>query len=192
MGVEIVFVLILPISVLCLLVTVLLWSRVAKVGWGARNGQLRAYAALFAGFAISMAGLAVLTYIEGYADFTSLVEQGYFAEAERNLYLPSRLAGQAMVTLVFLLPAISFGVVPLTTWLIRRGRLTLKDIGQFAFICWFAMSILGWVFNSALITPSYSLASFLKSTAIPLLFYGLPIPLAARGLLRPTERPESH
>jgi hypothetical protein len=74
-----------------------------------------------------MIGLALLSYIECYADFTSLVEQGYYNEAERAVYLPGRFVGQAVVELVFVLPAISFVVVPLTTWLIRTGRLTFRD-----------------------------------------------------------------
>src|SRR6266542_550519 len=167
MGTEIVFVLILPIAVLCLPSAVLLWSRVAKMGWEARSGPLKAYVPLFAGFAVSMAGLALLTYIECYADFTSLVQQGYYTEAQRAVYLPRRVVGQAIVELVFLLPAIAFVVVSLTTLLIRRGRLTFKGIGLFAIIGWFALSIVGWVFNFATITPPYSFPSFLESTVLP-------------------------
>src|SRR5579884_1558718 len=185
LGTEVVFVLILPIAVLCLPAAVLLWSRVAKVGWGARSGPLKAYVPLFAGFAVSMAGLALLTYIECYADFTSLVQQGYYTEAERAVYLPRRVFGQAIVTLVFLLPAISFVVVPLTTWLIRRGQLTFKGIGLFAIVGWFALSLVGWVINLAIITRPDSFREFLEATAIPVLLYGLPIPLAATWLLPP-------
>lgn len=184
MGTEIVFVLIFPIALLCLPAAVLFWSRVANMEWGARRGSLRAYVPLTAGFAVSMAGLGLLTYIECYADFTSLVQQGYYTEAERELYLLGRVVGQAIVTLVILLPAISFGVVPLTIWLIRTGRLTFKHIGLFAIVGWFALSLLGWVF-----APSNSFPSFLKATAIPVLLYGLPIPVAALWLLRPRARP---
>lgn len=187
MGIEIVFVLILPIAVLCLPAGVLLWSKVAKMGWGARSGPLTAYFPLFAGFGVSMAGLSLLTYVECYADFTSLVQQGYYTEAERELYLPRRVVGQATVTLVFLLPAISFGVVPLTTWLIRKGLLTFKDIGLLAIIGWFALSLLGWVF-----APSNSFLSFLKATAIPVLLYGLPIPVAALWFVSRRAKLENH
>jgi hypothetical protein len=145
---------------------------------------LKVYVPLFAGFAVSMAGLALLTYIECYADFTSLVQQGYYTEAQRAVYLPGRVVGQAIVELVFLLPAISFVVVPLTTWLIRRARLTFRGIGLFAIIGWFALSLVAWVFNFATITPPYSFPYFLESTAIPVLLYGLPIPVAAIWLPR--------
>lgn len=182
-GTEIVFVLIVPIAVLCLPAAVLLWSRVAKMGWGATSGPLKPYVPLFAGFAVSMAGLALLTYIQCYADFTSLVQQGYYTEAERAVYLPSRVAGQATVELAFLLPAISFVVVPLTTSLIRRGRLTFKGIGLLAIIGWFALSLLGWIFNLTTVIPPYSLPSFLASTFIPVLLHALPIPIAALWLL---------
>lgn len=185
MGTEIVFVLILPIAALCLPAAVLLWSRVAKMDWGASNGPLKAYVPLFAGFAVSMIGLALVTYIECYADFTSLVQQGYYTEAERAAYLPGRFVGQSIVELVFLLPTISFVVVPFTTWLIRRDRLTFKNIGLFAIVGWFALSLVGWILSLAIITPPYSFAAFLESTAIPVLLYALPIPVAAIWLLRP-------
>src|SRR5436305_1158834 len=185
MGTEIVFVLILPIAVLCLPAAVLLWSRVAKTEWGARSGPLKVYVPLFAGFAGSMAGLALLTCIECYADFTSLVQQGYYTEAQRAVYLPGRVVGQAIVELVFLLPALSFVVVPLTTMLIRRGRLTFKGIGLLAIVGWFALSLVGWIFNLTTIITPYSLPSFLASTVIPVLLYALPIPIAALWLLPP-------
>jgi hypothetical protein len=183
MGTEIVFVLILPIVALCLPAAVLFWSRVAKMGRGNRSGPLKAFVPLFAGFAVSMAALALLTYIECYADFTSLVQQGYYTEAERATYLPRRFVGQAIVELVFVLPAISFVIVPLTAWLIRRGRLTFKEIGRFAIVGWFALSLVGWIVSLG-ITPPYSFFSLLGSTAVPVLIYGLPIPVAAIWLLR--------
>ena len=187
MGTEIVFVLILPIAALCLPSAVLLWSRVAKMEWGAGSAPLRAYVPLLAGFAVSMVGLAVLTYVECYADFTSLVQQGYYTEAERAVYLPRRVVGQAIVELVFLLPTISFVVVPLTTWLIRRGRLTFKGIGVLAIVGWFALSLLGWIVNLTTIIPPYSFPSFLESMVIPVLLYALPIPVAAIWLLGPKD-----
>ena len=188
MGTEIVFFLILPIALLCLPAAVLLWSRSTKIGRRAGSGPLKAYVPLFAGFAISMVSLALFTYIECYADFTSLVQQGYYAEGERTVYLPRRVVGQAVVELVFLLPALSFVVVPSTTWLIRRGRLTLKRIGLFAIIGWLALSLMGCIINFTIITPPYSFSSILESTAIPVLIYGLPIPIAALWLLPPNRQ----
>jgi hypothetical protein len=184
MGTEIVFVLILPIAALCLPAAVLFWSRAAKMERGGRSGPLKVFVPLFAGFAVSMAGLALLTYIECYADFTSLVQEGYYTEAERATYLPGRFVGQAIVELVFVLPAISFVIVPLTAWLIRRGRLTFKEVGRFAIVGWFALSLVAWIVSSG-ITPPHSFSSVLGLTAIPVLIYGLPIPIAAIWLLRP-------
>jgi hypothetical protein len=183
MGTEIVFVLILPIAVVCLVAAVLLWSRVVKTEWGTRSGWLTAYVPLFAGFGVSMAGLALLDYIECYADFTSLVQQGYYTEAERAVYLPGRVVGQAIVDLVILLPAISFVVIPLTTRLVRSGRLTFYEIGRGGIIGWVALSLVGWILNPATVTPPYSFASFLVSNAMSVMLYGLPIPVAALWLL---------
>jgi hypothetical protein len=192
MGTEIVFVLILPIAGFCLPAAALLWSQAAKTGWGASSGPLKAYVPLLAGFAVSMVGLALYTYIECYADFTSLVQQGYYTEAERAVYLPRRWVGQAIVELVFVLPAISFVVVPLTTWLIRRGRLTFKHVGLLSIIGWFTLSLVGSIFNLAIISPPDSLPDLLVSSPIPVLLYGLPIPMAAIWLLPPKGHAESH
>lgn len=183
MGTEIVFVLILPIAAICLPAAVLFWSRVAKMERGTRTGPLKAYFPLLAGFAVSMVGLALLTYFECYADFTSLVQQGYYTEAERAVYLPRRVVGQAIVELVLWLPVISFMVVPSTTWLIRRGQLTVKGIGLLAIVGWFALSLVGWIFTLP-ITPPYSFLSVLESAAVPVFVYVLPIPVAAIWLLR--------
>lgn len=179
MGIEIVFVLIWPIAALCLPGAALLWSRVVGIEGGVRSRPFKAYIPLLAGFVVSMIGLAALVYIECDADFTSLVQQGYYTEAERATYLPRRVVGQAIVELVFVLPAISFVVVPLTTRLIRRGGLTLKAIGLLAAVGWFSLSVLGWTINLTTITPPFSLASFLESTAIPVVLYALPVPVAA-------------
>ena len=192
MGTEIVFVLILPIALICLLAAVFFWSRVAREEWGARSGPLRSYVPLFVGFGVSMISLALLTYIESNTAFTSLIQQGYYTEAERAIYLPERVVGQAIVILVLLLPAISFGVVPLTIWFIKRGRLTFKDIGMFLIIGWFALSLVGWIFSFAILTPPYSFPSFLGCTAIPVILYGSPIPVASIYFFRPRSEPENH
>lgn len=183
MGTEIVFVLILPIVALCLPGAALLWSRVANMGWKASSGPLSAYVPLLAGFAVSMLGLALYTYSECYADFTSLVQLGYYTEVERAVYLPRRAVGQAIVELVFVLPAMSFLVVPLTIWLIKRRRLTFRGIGLCALVGWMALSLIGSIFYFAS-TPAYPFPRFLASTAIPVLLYGLPIPIAAIWFLR--------
>ncbi len=185
MGTEIVFVLILPIALLCFVTAVFLWSRMVKIELGARRRPWKAYVPLFAGFAVSLVGLALRTYIGCYADFTSLIEQGYYTEAQRPVYLPGRVVGQAIVALVFLLPAICSVVVPVTTRLIRMGRLTFKGIGLFAIVGWLALALLAWIFNVATIPPSYSFPAILESTGIQMLLYGLPIPVAALWLLPP-------
>lgn len=188
MGTEIVFVLILPIAGLCLLAAVFLWSRAAKVRCEAVSLSMKDYGPLFAGFTVSMVSLAVLTYLASYAEFTALVHQGFYTEAQRPVYLPRRVVGQAIINLVFLLPTICFVVVPLTVWLIRRERLTFKNIGFFAILGWFVLSFVGWVSSYKVATPLYSFPSFLQSMALPVLLYGLPIPVTALWLFSPKKQ----
>jgi len=186
MGTEIVFVLIIPVALICTVGAIGFWFGVAKAEQPTRSWFIRPYLPLIAGFTISMAGLALLTYIECDADFTSLIQEGYYTEAQRPIYLPRRVVGQAIVSLVFVLPLICFAVVPITTRLIRTSRLTLGRIGLRLVIGWVALSFAGWLLSLNL-TPPYALLDLLKSTVVPSLIYGLPIPVAAL-LLLPRQR----
>jgi len=184
MGIEIVFVLIYPIALICLPAAIWFWSSVAKVDHPSRIEHLQAYAPLLIGFAVSMGGLALLTYAECEANFTSLINEGYYTEAQRPVYLPGRISGQAIVNLVFVLPIICLGVIPWTARLIRTGRLRLGGIGIRAMIGWVGLSLIGWLFNLGVTIRPYPLVHFLKSDAIPVLIYGLPVPVAALLLSR--------
>lgn len=177
MGTEIVFVLIYPIALGCLLAAIWCWSSLAKVYPRGEIGIMRLFLPLVAGFAVSMLGLALLSYIYGYADFTELIREGYYTEAERPVYLPGRLVGRAIVDLVFVLPAICFVVIPLTTKLIRKHRLTWVGIGLRALAGWAGLLVVGYLMSSS------ALFALLADTALPVLIYGLPIPIAALLLL---------
>ena len=183
MGTEIVFVLIYPVALICILAAIWFWFGVAKAEQPSVSGRARAYLPLVAGLAVSMGGLALLAYIDGSADFTSLIQQGYYNEAERPLYLQRRIVGLAILRLVFVLPFVCFVVIPVTATLIRTARLNLGRIGLRLVIGWVALSCVGWLL-SLNVTPPYSLLDILSSTAVPVLLYGLPIPLAALWFFR--------
>ena len=183
MGIEVVFVLIYPISVICVFAGIWFWFGVAKARQQTLSGRAKAYLPLIAGFAVSMAGLGLLAYINGSADFASLIQQGYYTEADRPRYLAKRVVGQAIVSLVFVLPFICLVVIPMTATLIRTGRLNVGRIGHWLAIGWVVLSFIGWLLSLG-VTPPYSLLDIFKSTAVPVLIYGLPIPLAAILFLR--------
>ena len=178
MGTEIVFVLIFPLAALCLVAAGFFWFRTARLEQSTLGGVIQAYLPLIFGFAISIAGLVVLSYLSSAANFTSLIQQGYYTEAERSLYLPRRVVGQAILSAVFVLPAICFVVVPLTVSLIKKNRLTFKWIALYAIAGWFALSLLGWLLNLATFIHPLSLLTAMVFTAPPILIYGLPIPVA--------------
>jgi len=178
MGTEIVFVLIFPVAALCLAAAGFFWFRASRLEQSALGGVIRAYLPLIFGFATSIAGLAVLSYVSSAANFTALIQQGYYTEAERSIYLPTRVVGQAILSAVFVLPAICFVVVPLTVSLIKKNRLTFKWIALYTAAGWLAVSLLGWLLNSVTFIHPLSLLTVLASTAPPLLIYGLPIPVA--------------
>jgi hypothetical protein len=183
LGIEIVFVLIYPVALICVLAAFWFWFAVVKTEQ-LTIGYVGGFVPLIVGFVISMAGLALLTHTERAANFTWLVEHGYYTESQRPVYLPRRVVGQAIVNLVFVLPATCFIVIPCTMRLIRTRRLTLGAIGLRAVIGWIALSLVGWLLNLRTIVPPYELSVFLKSTVVPVLIYGLPIPLAALWFFR--------
>lgn len=187
MGTEIVFVLIFPVAALSLVAAIYFWIRIAPL----MGGAMLAYLALAVGYAVSILGLVVLAYINSEATFTELIRQGYYTKAERSLYLPRRIVGSAILTSVFVLPAISFVVVPLTARLVRKSRLTLKWIGIYALGGWLALSLLGWFLSAGSMVDPFSLIYVMGYTATPVAVYGLPTPLTALVLLRKLRKAES-
>lgn len=150
-----------------------------------------AYLPLAAGYGISILGLAVLTYITSDATFTELIQQGYYTQAERSLYLPRRIVGSAILNSVFVLPAISFVVVPLTARLGRKRRLTLKWIALYALAGWLALSLLTWFLSAGSMVDPLSPIYTMGYMATPVATYGLPIPLMALLLRRQQSKTES-
>ena len=187
MGIEIVFVLIYPVAAISLVAAIYFWIRIVPL----IGGSILAYLPLAAGYGISMLGLAVLTYIDSDATFTELIRQGYYTEAERSLYLPRRIVGSAILNSVFVLPAISFVVVPLTARLGRKRRLTLKWIALYALAGWLVLSLLGWFLSAGSMVDPFSLIYAMGYTATPVAIYGLPIPLMTLLLLRKLSKAES-
>ena len=187
MGTEIVFVLIYPVAAICLVAAIYFWSRIASL----LGGSMLAYLPLTVGYGISILGLVVVAHVTSEATFTELIRQGYYTEAERSLYIPRRIVGSAILNSVFVLPAISFIVVPLTARLARKRRLTLKWIALYALAGWLVLSLLGW-FSSApsMVGPFYPLY-VMGYTATPVATYGLPIPLMTLLLLRQQSKVES-
>jgi hypothetical protein len=94
--------------------------------------------------------------------------------------------GQAILSAVFLLPAICFVVIPLTVSLIKKDRLRLKWVALYTVAGWLVLSVVGWLLNHATFIHPLSLLDAMAFTAIPVLVYGLPIPVAALLLIRPT------
>jgi hypothetical protein len=180
MGTEIVFVLIYPVALICVPAAIWFWFAVVKAEQPTTLfGYIRGSFPLFVGFSVSMAGLAYYAYINCYAEFTYLIQRGYYAESQRAVYLPARIIGQTIVNLVLGLPAICLVVIPTTAKLVRTNRLTLSRIGFLTVMAWIALSLMGWLWSLGTFVPPYMLLDLLKSTAVPVLIYALPIPIAA-------------
>ena len=73
MGTEIVFVLIFPVAALCLAAAAFFWFRIVRLEHSGLGGLVRVYLPLILGFAISIAGLAVISYLSSAANFTALI-----------------------------------------------------------------------------------------------------------------------
>lgn len=184
MGTEIVFVIIFPVAIFCCCIAAWSWLGIAKRGQSGAVGWIAGYAPVLAGIVVSLLCLTLRTYAECYSDFTALIEQGYYTEAQRGIFLPGRFAAQEIVNILFVLPFICFLVIPITASMIIKDRLNLRSISIFAVFGWIAMSLVGWLFNLALIEPPYALSHFLRSAGISILAYGLPIPIGATLFFR--------
>ncbi len=184
MGTEIVFVIIFPVAIFCCCIAAWSWLGIAGRYQSGALGWIAGYTPVLAGIAVSLLCLTLITYAECYSDFTALIEQGYYTEAQRSIFLPRRVAGQEIVNILFVLPFIFVIIVPITARMILKDRLNLRRIAIFAVVGWIAMSLVGWLLNLALIEPPYALSHFLRSAGISILAYGLPVPIAATLFFR--------
>jgi hypothetical protein len=179
LGTEIVFIIIYPLAIICLSNAFLFWWFALKAEHLTAISLVIGFLPLIFGFAISMIILQVLTYIETFENFTYLVQHGYYTEAQRPVYLPGRVVGNAILQLVFVLPPICFAVIPCTARLLKTRRLTVSAIGLRAAIGWLALIPIGWLLHLPIIIPPYSLLGSMKSNIVAVVIYGLPIPLTS-------------
>jgi hypothetical protein len=160
MGGEIFSYIFYPEIIICLLTAFLFWFFSLKADHPTMIGLMTGYLPLITGFAISMAGLALLTVWTS-EDLTS-----------------------ALMQLVFVLPPMCFVVIPCTARLLRTHRLTLYAIGLRAGIGWLTLMPIGWLLRLGVIIPPYSLLGSMKSNIAAVLIYGLPIPLTSLWFFR--------
>lgn len=185
-GNQLFFVLIVPIALVCAAAALWFWFPLVQDSH-AKN-YARVYLPLAVGFAVSMVCIAALTYVESAANFSSLVKMGRYTETQWSEYMPMRIVTQAVLNLVFVLPAICFAVIPMTVKLVKAKRLTLRLIGVRALIGWLALCIIGWVLFLHTTDPR-ALMVFSLSTLIPVVICAVPIPLAALVFFRRREIP---
>lgn len=178
MGNELLYVLIVPIALVCVLAAMWFWFPLAQSDDATSKIDFRGYIPLAIGLAVSMLCVAFLTYLESAANFSWLVDHGRYTEFQWSDYMPGRIATQAVLNLTFVLPAISFAVIPMTVKLVKLRRLTLRLIGVRVLIGWLALCVIGW----AAFLHNVQLAAvlvFALATLIPVVICAVPIPLAA-------------
>ncbi len=178
MGNELIYVLIVPIAAVCVLAAIFFWLPLAQGEDADSKVGVRAYIPLTIGFAISMLCVALLTYLESAANFSWLIEHGRYTEFQWSDYMPGRITTQAILNLVFVLPAISFAIVPMTVKLVKLRRLTLRLIGLRVLIGWLALTLIGWLVFLHKVQLAAVLV-FSLATLIPVVISAVPIPLAA-------------
>jgi len=178
MGNELFSILIVPIVLVCALAAIWFWFPLAQDAHAAGRTHKSAYVSLCVGFAVSMLCVALLTYFESAANFSSLIEKGRYTEAQRSEYMPGRILMQAVLNLVFVLPAISFAVIPMTVKVAKANRLTLRLIGFRTLVAWLTLTLIGWAAFLHNVSPR-ALLVFALATLIPVVISAVPIPVAA-------------
>ncbi len=172
------YVLIVPIALVCVMASIWFWFPLTHDEQTGPKIDFRAYVPLALGFAVSMFCVAVLTYIESAANFSWLVEHGRYSEFHWSDYMPRRITTQAILNLVFVLPAISFAIIPMTVKLVKARRLTWRVIGLRALIGWLSLSLIGWL-GFLHSTQLRAVLVFALATLIPVAICALPIPASA-------------
>ncbi len=180
MGIEIVFDLIIPVALVCLALGVWRWRSVGEPRGGGSGARLSAYLPLAFGLLMALAGLSLTTYVLCDADFTDLVRQGHYAEAERAIYLPRRVVGQLIVNLVFALPIIAFIIIPWTCRVVADRRLSLATVGLRVAMAWSVISALALLAGLGGPWQRFDPLVYAAVVAMPFFMCGLPIPLMAK------------
>ena len=176
MGNELIYVLIIPITLVCVLAAIFFWFPLALTEDA--KTDFRVFIPLAIGFAVSMLCVAFLTYVESAANFSWLIEHGRYTEFQWSDYMPGRITTQAILNLTFVLPALSFAVIPMTVKLVKARGLTLRVIGLRVLIGWLSLCVIGWAVFLHSVQPAAVLV-FALSTLIPVVICAVPVPLAA-------------
>ena len=187
MGIEIVFFLIVPVTLVCLAFGVWRWRSIAEP----RGTWHSVYLPLALGLLVTFAGLALTTYVICDADFTDLVRQGHYAEAERAIYLPRRTIGQLIVNLMFALPIVAFIVIPWTRRVVADRRLSLAAVGFRVVMAWTVISALAFVAGIGGRMESFDPLLYSALVTMPFFMCGLPIALVAKWWFGSDERADA-
>lgn len=179
MGTEIVFALIYPIAILSLAVAARSWRAVADRGNPGLPRRIVNFSPVIGGLLVSLIGLLIIEYFDTAADLSSLIQQGYYTEAEGVLYFSRRYEGNVYAGLFFVLPFVCCLVVPICAKLVLAQRLSWQIVLIYSVVGWFVLSLLGWLLNLASFTPPISLWNVLGSVGRSMIVYGSPVPVAA-------------
>jgi hypothetical protein len=95
---------------------------------------------LAAGYAAALVGLALLNFASSYREFTTRVERGVFEEAGRWTIVPGWTLYTFVLSLIIVLPLLGLVAVPIAAKLLKRRRLTSRNMAVVLGIAWVSLS----------------------------------------------------
>ena len=137
----------------------LVWRMTLGPKYAPIGSKPLALAYLYAGI-----GLVTMAFGASYSEFSDRVAGGLLPEAQRWSIVPGWTIYMTVLSLVLVLPLLGLIAVPVGASLLKRARLTLRNIGFCALVAWLALASLFWALPGNEWQRTHRLESFLTSS----------------------------
>ena len=164
-----------PTGLLAIGVAIALLFFVWRLALGAAITKYGYWPPAIASLATCLA-LLLTNYISAHIDFSQRVAKNLLPEIQRWSLTLDWALNNSMLAVVFLLPLLGFVAVPLTARLLKKQKLTVKNITVVLVLGWLAMALIGWLAASDIDWHAehrmQSLGIFLFELFTPIVFIG--------------------
>jgi hypothetical protein len=114
------------------------------------------------GYVSSLIGLLLLSFVSSYFGFNGRVAGSLLSETQRWTVVPGWTIYIAVLSLIFVLPLLGLVGVPVSAFLLKRGRFDFRYIISTLAIFWLMFAFLVWLFPSNEWHRTHRLESFMS------------------------------
>ncbi|MGX4643480.1 hypothetical protein [Massilia sp. SYSU DXS3249] len=112
------------------------------------------------GYGAGLLGLVLLSFTSSYLNFNEQAAAGLLREAQRWTIVPGWTVYIAVISLVIVLPLLGLIGVPVSAFLLKRSRFSVRNMILALAACWLALTVLLWLFPTNDWHRNHRLASF--------------------------------